>query len=146
MYEIGSGIRVYFENRKEFCNVVFFPDDTCTYYPTGGILFELIRDDAVYMVTTKVKNMIRAFPDCNAEASAENVTNGFRWLYGTIEDEELPAVTELFRGCFRYPKVWKHLGGRRTSSDKVYPFGHPVTYTPFGGRRTSSDKVYFNIA
>ena len=33
MYEIGSGIRVYFENKKEFRNVVFFPDNTYTYYP-----------------------------------------------------------------------------------------------------------------
>ena len=30
MYEIGSGIRVYFENKKEFRNVVFFPDDRYT--------------------------------------------------------------------------------------------------------------------
>ena len=100
MYEIGSGIRVYFENIKEFRNVVFFSDNTYTYYPTGGMLFELIRDDAIYMVTTKVENMIKAFPDYNVEASKESVTNGFKWLYGTIEDEELPLATELFRGCF----------------------------------------------
>lgn len=100
MYEIGSGIRVYFENKKEFRNVVFFPDDTYAYYPTGGMLFELISDDAIYMVTTKVENMIKAFPNYNAEASVENVTDGFRWLYGTIEDDELPVATELFRACF----------------------------------------------
>lgn len=100
MHEIESGIRVYFENKKEFRNVVFFPDNTYTYYPTGGMLFELIRDDAIYMVTTKVENMIKSFPDYNAEASKESVTNGFKWLYGTIEDEELPIATELFRGCF----------------------------------------------
>ena len=90
MYEIGSGIRVYFENKKEFRNVVFFPDDRYTYYPTGGMLFELIQDDAIYMVTTKVENMIKVFPNYNAEASVDNVTDGFKWLYGTIEDEELP--------------------------------------------------------
>ena len=61
---------------------------------------ELIRDDAIYMVTTKVENMIKAFPDYNTVVSEESVTNGFKWLYGTIEDEELPVATELFRGCF----------------------------------------------
>lgn len=100
MYEIGSGILVYFENKKNFRNVVFFPDDTYAYYQTGGMLFELIRDASIYMVTTKVENMIKAFPDYSAEVSVENVTNGFRWLYEVIEDEELPVATELFRGCF----------------------------------------------
>ena len=41
---------MYFENKKEFRNVVFFPDNTYTYYPTGGMLFELIRDDAIYAI------------------------------------------------------------------------------------------------
>ncbi len=51
-------------------------------------------------LTTKVENMIKVFPNYNAEASVDNVTDGFKWLYGTIEDEELPLATELFRGCF----------------------------------------------
>ena len=100
MYEIGSGILVYFKNKKKFRNVVFLPDDGYVYYPTGGMLLELIRDDAIYMVTEKVENMIKIFPKYNSEASMENVSDGFRWLYGTIEDEEFPVTTELFRGCF----------------------------------------------
>ena len=120
MYEIGSGIRVYFENKKEFRNVIFFPDGTYTYYPTGGMLFELIRDDAIYMVTTKVENMIKAFPDYNDEATKESVTNGFKWLYGTIEDEELPVATELFRGCFN--EVILDIAGRLESYECVGDF------------------------
>ncbi len=120
MYEIGSGIRVYFENKKEFRNVVFFPDNTYVYYPTGGMLFELIRDDAIYMVTTKVENMIKAFPDYNTEASKESVTNGFKWLYGTIEDEELPVATELFRGYFN--EVIIDVAGRPESYECVGDF------------------------
>ena len=99
-YKIGSGIRVYFENKKEFRNIVFFPDGSYAYYDTGGMLFELIRDDAMYLVTEKVEKMIRAFPGFNEEASVENVTDGFRWLCGTIDDEDLPVASELFRGCF----------------------------------------------
>lgn len=100
MFKIGSGIRVYYENKKEFRNVVFFPDDTYAYYDTGGMLFELIRDDAIYLVTTKAENMIRAFPGFNTEASVESVTDGFRWLCGAIDDEDLPVASELFRSCF----------------------------------------------
>lgn len=120
MYEIGSGIRVYFENKKEFRNVVFFPDDRYTYYPTGGMLFELIQDDSIYMVTTKVENMIKVFPNYNAEASVDNVTDGFKWLYGTIEDEELPLATELFRGCFN--EVILDVVGRPESYECVGDF------------------------
>lgn len=101
-------------------NVVFFPDDGYAYYSTGGMLFELIRDDAVYMVTTKVENMIKAFPNYNAEVSAENVTEGFRWLYGTIEDGELPVATELFRGCFN--EVIHDVADRAVSYDCVEEF------------------------
>lgn len=100
MFKIGSGIRVYYENKKEFRNVVFFPNDAYTYYDTGGMLFELIRDDAIYLVTEKTEKMIRAYPGFNTEASVESVTDGFRWLCGAIDDEDLPVASELFRSCF----------------------------------------------
>ena len=99
-YKPASGIRVYFENKKDVCNTVFFPNGAYTYYSTGGMLFELIRDDAIYLVTTKAENMIRAFPGFNAEASVESVTDGFRWLCGAVDDEDLPVASELFRSCF----------------------------------------------
>lgn len=99
-FKIGSGIRVYFENKKDFRNIVFFPDGSYTYYDTGGMLFELIQDDAMYLVTTKAENMIRAYPGYDSEASIESVTDGFRWLCGAIDDEDLPAASELFRSCF----------------------------------------------
>ncbi len=84
------------------------------------MLFELIRDDAIYLVTTKVENMIKAFPYYNSEVSVENVTDGFRWLYGVIEDEELPVATELFRGCFN--EVIQDVAYRSESYDCVGDF------------------------
>ena len=99
-FKIGSGIRVYFENKKDFRNIVFFPDGSYAYYDTGGMLFELIRDDAIYLATTKAENMIRAFPGFNTEASVESVTDGFRWLCGAVDDEDLPVASELFHSCF----------------------------------------------
>lgn len=99
-FNTGSGIRVYFENKKEFRNVVFFPNGAYTYYRTGGMLFELIRDDAMYLITEKAEKMIRAFPDYNADVSKETVTDGFRWLCGAIDDDDLPVASELFRSCF----------------------------------------------
>ena len=99
-YKPASGIRVYFENKKDVRNTVFFPNGAYTYYDTGGMLFELIRDDAMYLVTEKAENMIRAFPGFNTEASVESVTDGFRWLCGAIDDEDLPVASELFRSYF----------------------------------------------
>lgn len=98
-FKIGSGIRVYFENKKEVRNTVFFPNGAYTYYETGGMLFELIRDDAMYLVTEKAEKMIRAFPGFNTEASVESVTDGFRWLCEAIDDDDLPVASELFRSC-----------------------------------------------
>ena len=62
MFEIGHGIEVYYENKKEVRNTVFFPDGTYSYYGTGGMLFEVIGDEATYMITEKVGNMIKAYP------------------------------------------------------------------------------------
>ena len=39
MFEIGHGIEVYYENKKEKRNIVFFPENTYKYYDTGGMLF-----------------------------------------------------------------------------------------------------------
>lgn len=120
MNEIGSGILVYFENRKNFKNVVFLPHGKRACYQSGGMLFELIKDDAFFMVTTKVVNMIKAFPGYYAEASIENVTEGFKWLYGTIEDEDFPVATELFRSCFN--EVIHDVAGKSESYDCVGNF------------------------
>ena len=52
------------------------------------------------MLITKVQNMINAFPEKTVEASVDSIVDGFKWLYGTIEDENMPVATELFRSCF----------------------------------------------
>lgn len=100
MYEIAQGIKVYYENKKNFRNVVFFSDNTYKYYDTGAMIFEIISEEASYMLITKVQNMINAFPEKTVEANADSIVDGFKWLYGTIEDEDMPVATELFRSCF----------------------------------------------
>lgn len=49
---------------------------------------------------TKPENMIKCFPDADLPLSDESLTNGFQWLYGTVEDEDIPLATELFRSSF----------------------------------------------
>ena len=100
MNEIGHGIEVYYENKKDVRNIVFFPNGAYKYYDTGGMLFEAITDEAMYMVTTKLKNMIRAFPEYSAPLTIESLTKHFKWLCGTIQDDDMPVVSELFRSEF----------------------------------------------
>ena len=100
MFEIGHGIEVYYENKKEVRNTVFFPDGTYSYYGTGGMLFEVIGDEATYMITEKVGNMIKAYPGYQDSLTAESITDGFKWLHESIEDEDLPVATWLFRSAF----------------------------------------------
>lgn len=100
MYKIAHGINIYYNNQKDLRNIVFFPDGTYKYYDDGAMLFELIGDESIYMLTEKVENMIKAFPDRQKPATGDSITDGFKWLYGTIEDDELPVATELFRSSF----------------------------------------------
>lgn len=100
MFEIGHGIEVYYENKKEVRNTVFFPDGTYRYYDTGGMIFEVISDEATNMVTEKVGNMIKLYPGYQDSLTIESITDGFKWLHGTIEDENFPVATWLFRSAF----------------------------------------------
>ena len=100
MFEIGHGIEVYYENKKEVRNTVFFPDNTYIYYGTGGMLFEVIGDEATFMITEKVGNMIKAYPGYQDSLTAESITDGFKWLHESIEDDDLPVATWLFRSAF----------------------------------------------
>ncbi len=71
-------------------------------YALGALLFELISDDALYLMVDKVENMIHCFPDKKQPVIKEYVYDGFnKWLYNTIEDDALPVATELFRSCFK---------------------------------------------
>ncbi len=53
---------MFYSNKMEVRNTVFFQDGTYAYYDTGGMLFEQISDEAIYLTTEKVINMIRAYP------------------------------------------------------------------------------------
>lgn len=100
MFEIGHGIEAYYENKKEKRNIVFFSDGKYKYYDTGGMLFEVITDEAMFLVTTKLETMIHDYPGYNDPLTTESLTDDFRWLYGTIQDEDRPVVTKLFRSAF----------------------------------------------
>lgn len=97
MGEIAKGLDVYYEKEKYD---IFFEDGSCKKYPIGGMLFELISDEAFYLMTTKLENMIRCFPDADLPLTKDNLIKGFQWLYGTVEDEDVPLATELFRSSF----------------------------------------------
>ena len=97
MAEIAHGLDVHYE---EQINYVFFADGSCRKYPLGGMLFELISDEAFYLMVTKPQNMIQCFPERDLPLSVDSLTHGFQWLYGTVEDEDLPLATELFRSNF----------------------------------------------
>ena len=100
MFEIAHGIEVYYSSNKNNPNIVYFSDDTYKEYEDGGMLFEIIPDEVIYMLTEKVKNMIAAFPDKDLPLTRESVVGLFKWIYGTIEDEDRPVATELFRSSF----------------------------------------------
>ena len=65
MYKVAKGIDVYYENKKEVPNIIFFSNDNQKYYNTGAMLFEAIHDEAIYLLTDKVENMIK----CTKERS-----------------------------------------------------------------------------
>ncbi len=96
----GCGIEVYYSNNKDVRNIVFFPDGTYKYYDTGGMLFELISDEAIYLTTEKALNIIRIFPEYNKPLSRENLAGGIDWLFCAIDDDELPVAAEVFRSGF----------------------------------------------
>lgn len=100
MFKVAQGIDVFYKNDKYVVHWNEGNGKAKREYQLGGMLLELISDEAYYLMVTKPENMIRCFPDAEMPVSVESVTSGFKWLYGTVEDEELPLATELFRGTF----------------------------------------------
>ena len=101
MSKIAQGINVYYDNDKNKPNIVFLSDETVRYYPDGGMLFEFIDDEVVYMMTEKLQNRVRLYPNYNDPLSVENITECFsKWLYYTLDEEDKPVATELFRSSF----------------------------------------------
>ena len=97
MSKIGAGIKVYYVGEK---NKVFFADGSWKWYTVGGLLFEMISDEAYSLTVEKSKRMIRCFPGYQMDITVSSVTDAFRWLYEVVEDESLPVATELFRSLF----------------------------------------------
>ena len=100
MNKIADGIKVYFNSKHDPYNNVIFSNNYQKTYDVGGMLFEVISDDSMYLLYDKVKNMIVAFPDKRNPINTESVTACFKWLYNTVQDDELPVTTELFRSTF----------------------------------------------
>lgn len=116
------GIEIYYENKKDVNNTVFFPDGSYTYYSTGGMLFELISDQATYLTTEKVQNMILAYPRFDASLTRETLDDGLAWLYCAIDEDEFPVATALFRSSFG-----------EAISDVSHADGAEETYNTVGG-------------
>ena len=105
---IGSGIKIYFSNSPQESNIIFFRDNDTTYRQDGDILIELSTDEAMHLLTEKAENMIRLYPGRDEPLSVDSITDGFQWLYGTVQDDDLPITTELFRSSFN--EVIQHIG------------------------------------
>ena len=114
---------MFYSNKLEVRNTVFFQDGTYAYYDTGGMLFEQISDEAIYLTTEKVINMIRAYPRYDSPLSCEVLDDGFAWLYCAIDDEELPVATAVFRSSFGEAiKVVSHANGADSAYKSVGEF------------------------
>lgn len=96
---IGQGIDVYYE-KNDHINIVLFPDGKNIYYHDGSMLLEMVKEETKYLLTEKLRNMICRFPDYTTSLNVESIKNAVRWLYGTVESEDLPIVTEIFRSCY----------------------------------------------
>ena len=95
---IGHGIDVHYENNH--INTILFSDGRKICYHAGNMLLEMAKEETRYLLIEKLKNMIHSFPDYTTSLNVESVTNALRWLYGTVECEDLPVATEIFRSCY----------------------------------------------
>lgn len=95
-----SGISVYFNNNTKMKNIVFFDGKRHKAYDDGGMLFEIIGDEAFYILTEKVKRSINSFPDRYLLPTKETIANGFMWICGLIEDEDYPILSALLKSSF----------------------------------------------
>ena len=100
MNRIATGIKVYFNSKSDRINHVVFSDNSQKTYDVGGMLFEVISDDSIYLLNDKVKNMINAFPNKQDSVSIDSIADYFKWLYHSIESEKLPVSANLFKSTF----------------------------------------------
>ena len=95
---IGHGIDVYYENNH--INTILFSDGRNICYHTGSMLLEMVREETKYLLTEKLRNMICSFLDYTTFLNIESITDAFKWLCGTVESEDLPVATEIFRSSY----------------------------------------------
>lgn len=76
MVEIGHGIDVYYGN--DYRNILLFSDERNMCYYTGSMLMEMSGDEAKYLLIEKLNNMIKNFPDYQADLNIESITDAFR--------------------------------------------------------------------
>ena len=69
-------------------------------YHAGNMLLEMSKEETKYLLIEKLKNMIHSFLDYKTSLNIESDTNALKWLYGTVECEDLPIATEFFRSCY----------------------------------------------
>ena len=95
---IGHGIDVYYKNDHK--NTVLFPDGRTISYNVGNMLLEMVKEKTKYLLTEKLRNMIRIFPDYTVVLNIKNITDAFKWLYDTVASEDLPISTEIFGSSY----------------------------------------------
>lgn len=97
----AQGIEIYYDADKKNPNTVFLSGGRVAHYHTGGMLFQLIGDETVYMMSEKVKNMVKTYPGYNDSLSIDSIEECFRhWLYYAVDEDEAPIAAELFRSSF----------------------------------------------
>lgn len=122
MYEMAHGIDVHYDNNKANPNIVLIQGKDPLQYTTTDLLLEVMSESSIFMLTEKVKTMIDMYPDKDGAVSIYSITESFRWLYGTVIDEELPVSTELFRSSFSNAihSVCSKLGSYETMLDFLH--------------------------
>ena len=90
--EIAHGVDIHYRDRVSY---IYLPDGSEKEYPLGSIIMELVSEKASYTIIDKMLNMIKCYPGYQQPVTIESITDGFRWLDGTIRDEEFSLITEL---------------------------------------------------
>ena len=102
MNKMENGLAVFYTNQGKCTNEAYIGSHHVRNYDPGKMIFELLSDESLNLLTGKLPNMIRCFPDKNEPMSSKLMTRAVEeWLIGTVIDENLPVSTGIFRSAFR---------------------------------------------
>ena len=102
MNKMENGLAVFYTNQAKCTNEAYIGSRLVGNYNPGEMIFELLSDESLDLLTEKLPNMIRCFPDKDEPVSAKLMTSAVEeWLIGTVIDENLPVSTGIFRSAFR---------------------------------------------